>query len=91
VAAVEGGAAGVYNVCDSEPAPLREWLPVYAQALGAKRPLRVPRFIARLIAGRDAAAFATELRGASNRKAVRELAWSPGHPSWRQGFAEALG
>jgi len=29
----------------------------------------------------------TEIRGASNAKAKRELGWQPAHPSWRGGFA----
>jgi nucleoside-diphosphate-sugar epimerase len=91
VLACERGASGVYNVCDSEPAPLREWLPVYAEALGAKRPWRAPKLLARLVAGADAVAMATTLRGASNGKAMRELGWEPRYPSWRRGFAEALG
>jgi nucleoside-diphosphate-sugar epimerase len=91
LAAIERGPAGVYNVTDDEPAPLSEWLPVYAEALGAKAPRRVPAFLARLVAGRDAAGLATQLRGASNAKAKRELGWLPRYPSWRQGFREALG
>jgi 2-alkyl-3-oxoalkanoate reductase len=91
VACLDRGAPGIYNIVDDEPAPLREWLPVYAEALGARRPLRVPTFLARLVAGPFAAAFATELRGASNAKAKRELGWQPRYPSWRQGFREALG
>ena len=89
--ACERGAPGVYNVCDDEPAPLREWLPVYAEAVGAKPPLRVPKLLARIVAGRAAVDFATTLRGASNEKAKRELGWRPDHPSWRTGFTEALG
>lgn len=91
VAACERGGSGVYNVCDDEPAPVRDWVPVYAKAIGAKRPLRVPKLIARLVAGEAAVAFATTLRGASNEKAKRELGWEPAFPSWRQGFAQALG
>lgn len=91
VAACSGGSPGVYNVCDDEPAPMRDWVPVYAEALGAKRPLRVPKLIARLVAGSAAVAFATTLRGASNAKAKRDLGWSPAHASWRQGFFDALG
>jgi len=90
VAALERGAPGVYNVVDDEPAPLREWVPVYAEALGAKPPRRVPVWLARLAAGKDVAASAVGLRGASNAKAKRELGWEPAHPSWRQGFADAL-
>ncbi len=91
VAALERGAAGVYNVVDDEPAPVREWLPVYAEVLGAPSPRRVPKFLARLIAGRYGVYMMTELRGASNAKAKASLGWSPRYPSWRTGFREALG
>jgi nucleoside-diphosphate-sugar epimerase len=87
VAALEHGSRGVYNVVDDDPAPVAEWLPALAQALGAKKPLRVPRFVGRLLAGETGAVMMTELRGASNAKAKRELAWRPAHPSWREGFA----
>ncbi len=91
VAAVQGGPPGIYNVADDEPAPLHEWLPVYAEAIGAKRPFRVPGFLAALLGGRAAAAMAQQLRGASNAKAKRELGWQPAYPSWRQGFAASIG
>jgi nucleoside-diphosphate-sugar epimerase len=90
VAAVERGAPGVYNVTDDEPAPMSEWLPVFAKAAGARRPLRVPIWLARFVGGREVPMFALELRGASNEKAKRELGWQPAHPSWRTGFAESL-
>jgi 2-alkyl-3-oxoalkanoate reductase len=91
VAAVERGAPGVYNVTDDEPAPMSDWVPVLAAAVGAKRPLRLPLWLARLVGGRQAAGFASELRGASNEKAKRELGWRPAHASWRTGFTESLG
>jgi nucleoside-diphosphate-sugar epimerase len=91
VAAVAGGAPGVYNVVDDEPTPMRDWLPAYARALGAPAPRRVPIWLARLAAGRATAAMATSLRGASNANAKRELGWQPRHASWRTGFAEDLG
>jgi nucleoside-diphosphate-sugar epimerase len=87
VAAIERGHRGVYNVVDDDPAPVAEWLPELAQTLGAKRPMRVPRFIGRLFAGEAGVVMMIEARGASNAKAKRELAWRPAHPSWRQGFA----
>jgi len=87
VAAIEHGSRGVYNVVDDDPAPVAEWLPALAQELGAKKPMRVPRFVGRLFAGEAGAVMMTELRGASNAKAKRELAWRPAHPSWREGFA----
>jgi nucleoside-diphosphate-sugar epimerase len=91
VAAAERGASGVYNVVDDEPARLREWLPVYAESLGAPRPWRVPAFIVRLAAGKELLGMATALRGAANAKAKRELGWQPVHGSWREGFRTALG
>ncbi len=78
VAAVEHGSRGVYNVVDDDPAPVAEWLPALAQELGAKKPMRVPRFVGRLFAGEFGVVMMTELRGASNAKAKRELAWQPG-------------
>jgi nucleoside-diphosphate-sugar epimerase len=87
VAAVEHGNRGVYNIVDDDPAPVAEWLPALAQQLGAKQPMRVPRFVGRLFAGEAGVVMMTEVRGASNAKAKRELEWRPAHPSWRQGFA----
>jgi nucleoside-diphosphate-sugar epimerase len=91
VAAVERGQAGIYQVVDDEPAPVREWLPVLAEALGAKSPRRVPRWLGRLLAGEAATVMMTEVRGASNTKARRELGFQPRWPSWRLGFAKGLG
>jgi nucleoside-diphosphate-sugar epimerase len=86
VLALEKGSAGIYNVVDDDPAPVREWLPVLAQALGAKPPRRVPRWLALLVAGKNAVQLGTESRGASNAKAKRELGWTPRYASWREGF-----
>jgi 2-alkyl-3-oxoalkanoate reductase len=90
LAAVERGAPAIYNIVDDDPAPLREWLPAYAEALGAKKPRRVPKLIARLVAGRYATMLATELRGASNEKAKRQLGWAPRYPSWREGLPQSI-
>ena len=90
VSAVERGAPGIYNVTDDEPAPMNEWVPVFAEAAGAKPPWRVPVWLSRFVAGKDVSNFAVALRGASNEKAKRELGWEPAHPSWRNGFAESL-
>ncbi len=90
VAAVEGGPAGIYNVVDDEPAPVSDFLPVLAAAVGAKPPRRVPRWVGRLAAGEWAVVAMTEIRGASNEKAKRELGWQLRYPSWRQGFAKGL-
>jgi nucleoside-diphosphate-sugar epimerase len=87
VAAVERGGRGIYNVVDDDPAAVAVWLPVMAEKLGAKKPKRVPRLIGRLFAGEVGLVMMTELRGASNAKAKRELGWEPAHPSWRQGLA----
>jgi nucleoside-diphosphate-sugar epimerase len=89
VLALEHGAPGIYNIVDDEPAPVREWLPVLAQALGAKPPRHFPRWLARVFAGEAAVMMGTEARGASNAKAKAELGWTLRHPSWRDGFAAA--
>lgn len=89
VAAIEHGTRGVYNVVDDDPARVAEWLPALAEQLGAKKPMRVPRVVGRLFAGEAGVMMMTELRGASNAKAKRELEWRPTHPTWRQGFAAA--
>ncbi len=91
VLAIEAGRPGIYNVCDDEPAPAREWLPFMAQTLGAKPPRRIPRLLARIVAGPAAVLIATEARGASNAKARRELGWELRYPSWRQGFPAVYG
>jgi nucleoside-diphosphate-sugar epimerase len=89
LAAVQRGGRGVYNVVDDDPAPVAEWLPALAETLGAKKPLRVPRLVGHLFAGEPGVVMMTEIGGASNPKAKRELRWRPEHPSWRQGFAAA--
>ena len=91
MAAIERRADGVYNVVDDEPAPVSEWLPALADAVGAKPPRRVPRWLGRLAAGDATVAMVTEARGASNEKARRELGWELRYPSWREGFREGLG
>jgi 2-alkyl-3-oxoalkanoate reductase len=91
VLALEKGRAGVYNVVDDQPAPVREWLPVLAEVLRAKPPRHFPRWLARLFAGEAVVMMGTESRGASNAKAKSELGWTLRYPSWRQGFAAAYG
>ncbi len=86
VAALDRGRRGIYNVVDDDPAAVAEWLPALARKIGAPEPWRVPRFIGRLAAGEVGVVMMTEVRGASNAKAKRELGWQPGRPSWREGF-----
>ncbi len=88
VAALEEARPGVYNVVDDEPATAAQWMPVYAEALGAKRPPRVPAFVARQIVGDAIVKWSLGLRGASNAKIKSELGWRPRYASWRQGFFE---
>jgi nucleoside-diphosphate-sugar epimerase len=90
VLAVEQRARGVFNIVDDEPAPASEWLPYLAACAGAKPPMRVPKWLARLLAGEQAVTMMTEGRGFSNAKAKRELGWELRYPSWRQGFKAEL-
>ena len=87
-AAVEQGDPGIYNVADDEPAPAAQWLPVLAAAAGAKPPMRVPVWLGRLAGGGAAVSMMTQIRGASNAKAKRELGWKPAWPTWREGFQD---
>jgi nucleoside-diphosphate-sugar epimerase len=91
VAALERGRPGIYNVVDDEPAKASEWIPVLAETVGAKPPRRVPGWVGRLAAGPGALTMMTEVRGASNAKAKRDLGWQPRHTSWREGFRTSLG
>jgi nucleoside-diphosphate-sugar epimerase len=90
VLAVEQQAKGVFNIVDDEPAPAGEWLPYLAECAGAKPPMRIPAWLARLLAGDVAVTMMTEGRGFANAKAKRELGWKLRYPSWRQGFKEEL-
>jgi nucleoside-diphosphate-sugar epimerase len=91
VAAIERGKRGIYNIVDDSPEPVSEWLPGIAKAFGAKPPRHIPRWLGRLLAGEVVAVMMTEVRGASNEKAKRELGWSPEYPSWREGLAQVTG
>lgn len=91
VAAMLYGAPGVYNIVDDEPAPVYEWLPVFARAVGAKPPLHIPAWLGRLMAGDAGLSVMTRIRGVSNAKARRELDWAPAYASWREGFKGGLG
>ena len=92
VEALERAQGGrVFNIVDDDPAPVREWLPAFAEALGAPAPRRVPTLLARVAAGRVGVHQMTALRGASNARARHELGWEPWHPTWREGFRATLG
>ncbi|MFH5824297.1 NAD-dependent epimerase/dehydratase family protein [Georgenia sp. AZ-5] len=90
VLALDRGGPGVYNIVDDEPAPVREWLPYAADVIGARRPVPVPAWLARPLAGEHVVSMMTVARGSSNAKARRELGWAPGHRTWREGFRVAL-
>jgi nucleoside-diphosphate-sugar epimerase len=89
-AAVDHGAAGVYNVADDEPAPVSEWLPDLAAAIGAKAPRHIPLWLGRLAIGEVGISLMTQIRGAANAKARRELLWTPRYATWRDGFRTGL-
>jgi nucleoside-diphosphate-sugar epimerase len=91
VLALEHGRAGIYNIVDDEPAPMRDWLPALASALGARPPRHIPEWLAGLVAGQGMVMMAVGSRGASNARAKRELGWTLCYPSWRQGFTAAYG
>lgn len=90
LAALDGGRPGIFNVCDDEPAPMAQWLPAVAAALGAKPPRRVPAWLARVAAGPHAVHFGTTLRGNANGRFKQTFGWAPAHPDWRAAFPEAM-
>ncbi|MCW2957546.1 MAG: NAD(P)-dependent oxidoreductase [Solirubrobacterales bacterium] len=90
VVALEGGTTGIFNVCDDEPAPMSEWLPAMAQALGVRPPLRLPAWLVRVAAGPHAVHFGTTLRGNSNARFKRTFGWTPAHPDWRAALPAAM-
>ncbi len=85
VLALGADGPAIYNITDDEPAPMREWLPVLAAALGARPPRRIPAWAARLVMG-SGLDMLTQARGAANTKAKKELGWTPRYPTWRKGF-----
>jgi len=90
LSAIERGAAGIYNIVDDEPAPVAEWLPLLASAIGAPPPRHIPAWLGRTLIGEHGLAIMNEARGAANAKAKRELRWRPRHASWREGFRKGL-
>jgi nucleoside-diphosphate-sugar epimerase len=91
LAAIDRGAPGIYNVADDEPVRVADWLPELARALGAPPPRRVPAWLGRLATGEVGVSVMTQIRGASNAKAKRELGWRPRFPTYREGFRDGLG
>ena len=90
VLAVEQQAKGVFNIVDDEPAQVRDWLPYLAESAGMRRPMRLPKWLAQLLAG-EMVKIVTQGRAFSNAKAKRELGWQLRYPSWRQGFKKEFG
>jgi nucleoside-diphosphate-sugar epimerase len=88
--ALERGGSGLYNIVDDEPAPVSQWLPALAGAVDAKPPFRIPAWLGRLAIGEHGVIMMTQVRGASNAKAKRELRWQPLWPTWREGFRRGL-
>jgi nucleoside-diphosphate-sugar epimerase len=89
-AALRSPGPGVFDVVDDDPVPTSVWLPELARLIGAPPPRRVPHLVARLAGGSWGAAWSEQLVGASNARARRDLGWSPGRPTWREGFAELV-
>jgi nucleoside-diphosphate-sugar epimerase len=91
LAAISRGATGLFNIVDDEPAPVSRWLPFLAHVLGARKPRTIPTWLARPLIGAGGVSMMTQIRGGSNSKAKRELAWQPRYETWRRGFIDGLG
>jgi nucleoside-diphosphate-sugar epimerase len=82
VLALDREVPGILQVVDDAPVALRDWLPAYARELGAGRPMRVPAWLARRVAGPLVVHFSTTLPPVSNARAKAELGWEPAYPSF---------
>ncbi len=90
VLALDCDGPAIYNITDDEPAPMRDWLPALAAAVGAKPPRHLPAWLAGLFMGKMLPMM-TQAPGASNAKAKKELGWVLRYPTWRTGFPAAYG
>jgi nucleoside-diphosphate-sugar epimerase len=86
-ALIQARPGEIYNIVDDEPVAVSEWLPAMAELLGGGRPRHVPAWVGRLAVGAVGVSMMTRIRGASNAKARRELAWTPRYPTFRKGLA----
>lgn len=91
VLALEHEGPALYNVVDDDPAPTSEWLPLLAEAVGGRRPFRIPVWAGNVVMGGEMVRMSLQSRGASNAKAKKELGWTLRYPSWRQGFPASYG
>ncbi len=84
--AMHHAVPGRYNIVDDDPAPLSDWLPAYAETIGAPAPRQLPQSVGAKIAGAYGTYLAVEQRGAANDRARRRFGWAPRRASWRDGF-----
>jgi len=77
-----GAEPGVYNIVDSDPSPVSDWLPKFAKWVGGPPPPLISEQEALAVAGEDAVYYGTRLRGASNQKALKMLGFKPRRLEW---------
>lgn len=83
---IVGRGGGIWSFTHiDDPAPVMQWLPRLAAALGAKPPRRIPVWLGRPLIGELGVAMMPTVRGSANARARRELEWVPHHRSWRTG------
>ena len=80
------GPTGIFNICDDQPASLKEWLPFYARLVGAPPPRHIPALAERVLRNEHLAFRSTMQRGADNAKARAQLGFAPARASWRDGL-----
>jgi nucleoside-diphosphate-sugar epimerase len=83
-AAVQGNP-GVYLIANDQPLAVRQWLPAFAEWLNAPQPPQISTEDALKAGGADAVYYGTQMRGASNAKAKRELNFQPRRLEWITG------
>ncbi len=80
--AAEQGNPGIFLIANDQPLAVRQWLPAFARWLNAPPPPQVSVEDALKESGADAVYYGTQMRGASNAKAKRELDFQPRPLEW---------
>jgi 2-alkyl-3-oxoalkanoate reductase len=90
ITALEQQPEGIFHVVDDEPVQVRDFFTWLAGRLGAKRPLRVPAWLAKLAAGPFAARFATTSTITDANRFKDATGWKPQYSDYRAGLDQVV-
>jgi 2-alkyl-3-oxoalkanoate reductase len=88
LAALQHRLQGIFHVVDDEPVQVGEFFRYFAEMQGAKPPMRIPVWLARIMAGSFSTDFATSSTITSASKFKAATGWQPQFPSYREGLAQ---